>query len=393
MPKYKIREEDNTGTLELGQQPNVIYVPGAASEKTAPKMYTSLSAFKADVGTVYTADDSALLAMQLLRLGMHVLYQGFVATEGAISIEEDDWKELEDKNLYDVRFLTTGAYACPTNAMIATAANRGDCIALIDHPTQATYDVGSIREYFEGFASATSSKQADPLAFATGFTPWLTANLSDKDGTAVSKSIPASFGYLFAYARSLQTNPLWKAVAGVFRGVIPELSSVAYVYNNAECEQLQARASTGEVDLDEEGDNAGIAINPIAYRRYNGFAGGFNYVICGNRTMHVNAGYTIATSFLNVRLLISELSKALYNASIVYTFEQNTDVLWANFSALITPILDNMQAGEGINGYRIDRIPTTKKARLCARVTIVPVEAVEDFELTISLEDSIEVTE
>ena len=501
MPKYKITEQDNTGSFSLNEQPNIVYIPGAAksSVKTSAKLYNTASDFLKDIDE-YTTDTSFYLALQLLRLGMQVVYQGFplhsgttviynntftinsiaytysstnksvtwvvgdltktayidgnnvvvleggltakiigtavtypvavrnvitqieldtsttnpykyiiakgikftvgqnqlgysindvaytsagingtfiisdgvtesftitvdyvnevayysdvYVSDGSIQISDSDWKALEDKNLYNVRFLTTGGYAIPSESMISTAANRGDCVALIDHSNMETYSVADVRAEIEALKGATSSRQSDALAFASAFTPWFVAGLTDENGLSVDKEVPASFGYLFAYARSIQDNPVWKAVAGVFRGVIPELKDVSYILNNAECEMLGARAVDGEVDLDEDGDNAGIAINPIAYRRFSGFGGGYNYVINGNRTMHDNKGYTIATSFLNVRILISEISKSLYDASVAYTFEQNSNVLWNKFKALITPLLNRMQSGEGIEGYR-----------------------------------------
>ena len=536
MPKYKIREIDNTGSTSLSEQPNIVYVPGAAksSSKTKAKLYTSSISFLADIDK-YTLDLSFYLALRLLKLGMQVVYQGFPLTSGEVSISDNkftinsieytikdkninwtvdgishstsidnnnvaelsngllvkisssnviypvavskvstsiefnsgvsvftakgveftigdnkltytvnktsksssgvngvftisdgftdsfvitldyvhslacytevyvsegtismstsDWTALEDKNLYNVRFLTTGGYAIPTQDMISCAANRGDCVALIDHKKLEEYSVASVRAEIEKLKRATSKRQTDALSFAAAFTPWFTAELSDENGESIEKEVPASFGYLFAYARSVQSNPLWKAAAGVSRGVINELVDVSYELNNSECEMLGARAITEEVDLDDPEDNSGIAINAIAYRRFTGFSGGYNYVIYGNRTMHNNAGNTIATSFLNVRLLISEISKVLYDTSVQYTFEQNSDVLWFNFQSSISPLLDKMKSGEGIEDYRLDRVATTKKARLQAKLTITPIEAVEDFSLDIILEDSVEVSE
>ena len=505
MPKYKITEVDNTGSLTLSEQPNIVYIPGGASAKTEPILCES----RADLENIegLNEDASYLLAKRLLNLGMQVLYQGFeltgneasissgsftidgvsylisgntvtwnggssniasngvatlkdglkakigtesvqypvaiatlttpmyydieaskdkfkineveyaiesnnqvswsgtgspalvvngkttledgmpaeidyvhrqvtyenvVAVEGAIAISDDDWEELEDKNKYNVRFLSTGAYACPSESMLLCAQHRGDCIALIDHAKPTTYDVDAIREAFAPYQSK----------YAAGFTPWFTANFEDTE-----VEVPASFGYLLAYARSIQSNPLWKAVAGVFRGRIPEMVEPSYKYTSAQCDKLQGRAK----ELDGPGDNGTYAVNPICYRRYSGFAGGFNYVLNGNRTLLMPGEKGIqASNFLNVRALISEISKTLYDASVTYTFEQNSDVLWNNFTALITPMLDKMQSGEGIAGYRLDRIATNKRARLCARLTIVPIEAVEDFELEIYLEDSLD---
>lgn len=72
-------------------------------------------------------------------------------------------------------------------------------------------------------------------------------------------------------------------------------------------------------------------------------------------------------------------------------FEQNTDVLWSNLKAQIVPLLDRMQTGNGIEGYKMIRVPTQKKATVIGRIRIIPIEAVEDFILTIELTDSLEI--
>ena len=384
MPKYKITEVDNTGSLSLNEQSNVVFIPGKGTDGAKEP---TLCRTKAELDNLAISQDgSYFLALRLISLGMQVLYKPCLAVTidsvNTIRIDEEDWKALEDKNKYDIRFLTTGVYAIPSADMIACATKRGDCIALVDHAKTLadSSEAGDDNSYAGKVRRAVSTYTSK---YAACFTPWFTADLGDTSAT----DVPGSAGYLLAYARSIQSNPLWKAVAGVFRGRIPELVSVDYDYTSADCDKLQGRAE----ELDGEGDNSVFAINPICYRRYSGFAGGYNYVIYGNRTLLVPGEKGLqATSFLNVRALITELSKTLYNASVTYTFEQNSDVLWVNFKSLITPLLDKMQSGEGIAGYRIDRIATTKKARLCARVTIVPIEAVEDFELEIYLEDSLD---
>jgi hypothetical protein len=64
-------------------------------------------------------------------------------------------------------------------------------------------------------------------------------------------------------------------------------------------------------------------------------------------------------------------------------------VLWINFKNSITPTLDRMKANQGVRDYKIEKVYTDKKATLRARIRIVPIEAVEDFVLEISLEDSL----
>jgi phage tail sheath protein FI len=136
--------------------------------------------------------------------------------------------------------------------------------------------------------------------------------------------------------------------------------------------------------------NEGVAINPICFIRP------FGTLIWGNRTMKNNGSGTTsgttALSFLNVRNLVSELKKVLYRTARGLTFEPNSDVLWVNFSSLIYPVLDRMLAGNGISGYKLIKQATPAKARLKASIRIVPIEAVEDFELSVVLEDEGTVT-
>ena len=47
-----------------------------------------------------------------------------------------------------------------------------------------------------------------------------------------------------------------------------------------------------------------------------------------------------------------------------------------------------MATGNGINGYKIIRAKTDKKATIKAIIRIYPIEAVEDFDITIELADS-----
>lgn len=317
-------------------------------------------------------------------------YNWLGIASGGITISSKDWELLSDKALYDIRFLTTGGYALPSQEMVNCAAKRGDCVALIDHAHDLK-DVTSIRGAIYPFTTAKDAKTGAYLSkYAAAFTPWFKTNVEDFG----NELIPPSFGYLFAYARSIQSNPTWYAVAGTFRGNIPELKEVAKKYSTAEIEMLQGRAAGSEVELDGIGDNVGFAINPIAYVR------GYGYLVWGIRTLNVNevnsstkAGILKATSFLNVRNLCSDIVKTLYAAARRYTFEQNSNTLWLNFKHQIQPLLDRMVSGNGIGAYTFEQLPTEAKARLRARITITPIEGVEDFELELCLEDSLEVIE
>jgi hypothetical protein len=100
-----------------------------------------------------------------------------------------------------------------------------------------------------------------------------------------------------------------------------------------------------------------------------------------------------ASSFLNIRQLCCDIKKTLYRAARRFTFEPNSDTLWINFKGAITPLLEEMKTNQGIRGYKIVKEATDQKATLKAVVKIIPIEAVEDFDLTVELSDSITVTE
>ena len=410
MPKIRIREIDNTGTPTLGEIPNVVYIPGKADEDVEPKLFTSAKAFAdaccsddATVNMGYHYETlSATLAHHLLKRGMQVLFQGFKlpnANSGdEPSIPNIPWDDLADKARYDIRFLTTGEFFAPSKDMVECAAKRCDAIALLDSKYTDAANVRLDLETRVGKVFDVLDTTNDPRSFAAAFAPTVSLNLigmdsSGNDSMKVFEHVPASFGYLCAFATSVQSNPVWYAAAGSFRGIINELISVDKEYSTADIEMLQARAQTGEVALDESGDNVGIAINPIAYVRP------FGHIVWGNRTFRDNAadddgtGLLKATSFLNCRIISSEVAKTAYNAARKYTFEQNSEVLWLNFTSQITPLLDRMETGNGILDYNISRVATNKKARLAAKITLIPIEAVEDFDITIELTDSISISE
>jgi hypothetical protein len=93
--------------------------------------------------------------------------------------------------------------------------------------------------------------------------------------------------------------------------------------------------------------------------------------------------------FLNIRQLCTTIKKQLYVACRQFTFDPNSDLLWINFVNAIKPTLEKMRADQGIKGYKITKVANNKKALLTARIRIVPIEAVEDFDISIYLEDSL----
>lgn len=282
-------------------------------------------------------------------------------------------KIAENKDIYNVKTITSGSY--PTflsddksiaSNMVQVAANCGDALAVIDHENNYTnlYD-----DVNKDWTSATDNSGDDAKKYAAMFTPWATYVTNTTASYLANNLInmPASFAYVSSLADSIKTNPNWYAIAGVTRGNAPGLIQVDEEITGSTSDKYQSRN--------------GVSINPIMN------VPSYGYCIWGNRTLHNNKGL-VASSFLNIRALTNDIKKVVYQASKELTFELNSDVTWLTFRSKIEPTLDKMVTGNGINGYKLIRAASDKKATIKAIIRIYPIEAVEDFDITIELADS-----
>ena len=253
-----------------------------------------------------------------------------------------------------------------TQKMISTAEARGDAVALIDHTNNPSRPLTGANSVY-GSVVLSSFTHGE---FGAMFTPWAVYT-TVKEGVKVpaSQVMPASFGYLLSLGKSIKTNANWLATAGVARGLVPYIQSLNTV----------DRLSNTIANLYQPRD--GIAINPITDIKPYGLT------IWGNRTLRKNVGDLAATSMLNIRNLVSDVKKVAYTTAKSLMFEQNSDVLWVNFKAGITPTLDRMLSGQGVSGYKIIRGETTSKAKVVAEIKIYPLYAIEDFEITVVISD------
>ena len=111
--------------------------------------------------------------------------------------------------------------------------------------------------------------------------------------------------------------------------------------------------------------------------------------------MKFNKLGTKASSFLNVRNVVSDIKKRLYETSQQLLFEQNTDILWLNFKGLVTPLLDNMVSNYILSDYKLTKYNIDPESgdpvpayMVLANLKIMPINSVEVFDLTIQLENN-----
>lgn len=308
--------------------------------------------------------------------------------EISVSSFIDKDNEAQPRVTYKYFTITETSADTPNNnvatAMLKLASDRGDCVAIIDHPDDTTASLTGSGSFYEEFV--TFGKGSAYSDYGTAFTPWVNIDYvtyEEDSTTGVKKvvgsyvSMPPSFGYLAALANSIKTNASWLAVAGASRGQIPGLYTEKPF--NLSKKITNAIAESGYQNRDSVSINAITEIKPFGYR------------IWGNRTLKHNSATgeanLTATSFLNIRNMVSDIKQVVYAACKKYTFEQNNDVLWLNFKAAIEPTLNQMKTGAGLSGYKIVKGTTTEKAKLVATIKLYPLYAVEDFEITVEMLD------
>ena len=234
------------------------------------------------------------------------IYKAFM---NSCEVENSKLYTLMDKGEYQIKFLTLGAYPSfefgldktgtgsietynVFDNLIETAAKRGDCIALVDHTNNSTRTLqttaGSVYANLSAYVknSLTITRKGgdseDGYTYGAMFTPYAIYKLSTQNNT--QHTLPASFGYLSAFAASTQVNPNWYAVAGVSRGIPSGLIGLSQNITNTIADLYQPRNN--------------VAINCITNIKPYG------YTIWGNRTLKNNSadGDLKALSFLNIRV-------------------------------------------------------------------------------------------
>ena len=299
----------------------------------------------------------------------------FAAVRATLKAAEDaeipsPYYVLKDKTVYDVKFITSSVYASLDVAdstiaslMLDCAATRGDALAVIDIAKGI-----SKNSYFDLVDTAfptTYVNGEDRNKYGTIVAPSVKVRLSS---TQTDEWMPASYAYLYALASSVKDNPIWYAISGVLRGAVSNFKDIEFIVDEGIANKWQAETN--------------ISINPIQNVRPYG------YCIYGNRTLFRNLEGLTDSSFTNVRVLVNEAKKVTRRAITRLMFESNDNVLWNNFKALVEPVLQQMKSGRGITDYKITRVNTNKRATVAGVIKLMPVEAVENFEITFSLEDS-----
>lgn len=242
--------------------------------------------------------------------------------------------------------------------MLAAAAETNS-VAVIDHTNVASRALIGASSIF----GMLQEKNYENGQYGTMFTPWSTDSTTGAD-------VPASFHYLYRLADAVSNDDKWLAIAGVTRG---------RVY--ADKLLTGTNLLTNKVANLYTADDNIICLNAITN------ISPYGLTIWGNRTLANYGGNIKATSFLNIRNIVNDIKKVAYEASTSLMFEQNNEILWINFKAKMSPTLETLVTGYGIQKYTMTKETSTDKKKLKAKITLYPIYAVEAFEITIELKD------
>jgi len=241
---------------------------------------------------------------------------------------------------------------------IAYVENRKDLLFIAEPPIHL--EPLEVIEFRKG--QGTYTHAAFNSSYAALYYPWL--EISDPL-TGKSKLVPPTGAVAGCIARSDQKTDVWYAPAGIDRGRIFNVLSLAY------------KTSRGERDaLYSEGINV-IASFPDT---------GIN--IWGQKTLQTQSS---ALDRINVRRLMMYVEEAVSQSSRFVVFEPNNSLTWRALVRLITPFLSNIKSKGGFYDFRVQCDDETNTAQMIdqnqmvCRVFVKPTKTAEFVELNFVL--------
>ena len=246
---------------------------------------------------------------------------------------------LNDKYMWDVKFITAGGYTYPYSdtaqpdekltfkGMVTLCKDRQDCFAILDIPLGV--DPGDVKSHFDG-----TTESGIDTTYAAAYAPWCYNKLYDGN----KAWMPPSYTFLTNLAQSVKSGtPIYYPPAGVNRMTCRRTIKAEYEIGQQILNKWQPKTNDGQ------------CINPIMRIRGSG------YTVYGQRTLINLISPVIATSLksVTVRFCSIEIKKAIFNASVQLTFEQNILRTWNEFKSKVETTLLEMKKNGGLNSYQI----------------------------------------
>ena len=227
-----------------------------------------------------------------------------------------------------ISLLMTGPYTntAVQTAAINIAASRKDCVAFVSPPQSAVVNnVGSEVSSIQTWIGTLSSLAGGPSgSYAFADSGW--KYLFDRyNNTYRWVPLNGDIAGLCVYTDS-QNSPWWSP-AGFNRGIIKNVIKLAFNPTQANRDSLYQ-----------------VAVNPVASFPGQGT------VLFGDKTLQSQPS---AFDRINVRRLFIVLEQAIAKAAQYSLFEFNDAFTQAQFVALVTPFLRQVQSQRGITAFQV----------------------------------------
>ena len=242
---------------------------------------------------------------------------------------------LQDKSFADIQILAIPGIREPgiTDYAIDAVTNRFDAIYIMDIEQRNISDeviTGSNDTVSVSLTANGLKNRRLDTSFAAAYFPDVV--MSDPR-TLTNLICPPSVAVLGAFGLNDSLAYPWFAPAGFTRG---SLSTVV---------ETQTKLNRENLDVLYSND-----VNPITT-----IAGSATPVVYGQKTLLSRAS---ALDRVNVRRLLIDLRRRVRNVANTILFEPNRAATLARFSALVDPILKQIQAQQGVDRYKV-KIDTT----------------------------------
>ena len=199
------------------------------------------------------------------------------------------------------------------SAMLATAQNRGDNIAVVD-----------LVSYGQNVTTVSVAAQSYDNSYGATYWPWVQIRSTE---TGRLHFVPASTVIPGVYEYNDKVSAEWFAPAGLNRGGLPTVIQPEY-----------------RLTVNQRNTLYGAKVNPIAVFPGQGT------VVYGQKTLQARAS---ALDRVNVRRLLIALKGYIGQIAQTLVFEQNTAVTRNKFLSQVNPYLEYVQQRQGLYAFRV----------------------------------------
>ena len=242
---------------------------------------------------------------------------------------------LGEKADVDIQLLAIPGLREPgvTDYAIDSVENRFDALYLMDIPERNTADVvitGSGDTVSVNLTANSLSNRSLDTSFAAAYYPDVVVT----DPTTKTNIVaPPSVAVLGAFSLNDKVAYPWFAPAGFSRGALSDVVETQVKLNRTNLDTLYS-----------------ANINPITTVQ-----GTNTPIVYGQKTLLARSS---ALDRVNVRRLLIEIRRRVRAVANTILFEPNRDSTLARFSALVDPILKQIQSQQGVDRYKV-KIDTT----------------------------------